>query len=408
MQSGWRVGSLFGIPFYLDPSWFLIILLISFSTAEQWQRAYPAWGMGISYLAAIAMAVLFFASVLLHELGHSLTALSQGIKVSSITLFLFGGIASIERESKTPGKAFQVAIAGPAVSLILFLLLGLLSTVVSDANNPVHVVAQNLAFTNLVLALFNLLPGLPLDGGQVLKAIVWKITGSRMKGVRWASKTGRFVGWMIIAYGMLIALKTSNPFSGLFTAFIGWFIIQNAGTYDRMTEIQEALLSLKAGDAMTREFRVVDAKMTLRRFADEYLLGKVNPEVFFASSDGRYRGLVADDILQNVERGEWETSDLFRIIQPLDHIPTAEEAAPLVRVIQRMEHDEMRRMTVLSPAGAVAGVIDRGDIVRALAEKLRVPVADTIIKQIKEEGAYPAGFPLASIAQSAIEATEKG
>jgi Zn-dependent protease/CBS domain-containing protein len=385
----------------------LIIVLISASTAQQWHKAYPDWGLGIAYIAAISMALLFFASVLLHELGHSLVAIAQGNKVSSITLFLFGGIASIERESKTPGKAFQVAIAGPMVSILLAVLLGGVTLFVGNRNSPVYVIAENLALTNLVLAIFNLLPGLPLDGGQVLKSIVWKITGSRMKGVRWASKSGRFVGWMIIAYAIAIGLRTSNPFNSLFLGFIGWFIVQNASTYDRMTEIQEALLALKAGDAMTREFRVVDAKMTLRRFADDYLLGKTNPEVFFASSDGRYRGLVADETLNTVERSEWETSDLFRIIQPLDDIPTAEETSPLARVIQRMENDEMRRMTVLSPAGAVAGVIDRGDIVRALAEKLRVPVADAIIKQIKEEGAYPSGFPLGEIAQSAMESSEK-
>jgi Zn-dependent protease len=404
MVSGWRVGSIFGIPIFIDPSWFLILLLIAVSMGGEWSSVYPQWGGAIAYLAALVTGILFFLSVLLHELGHSLVALTQGIKVSSITLFMFGGIASIEQESKTPGQAFQVAIAGPSVSLALAFLFHFLTTVVPQETNPIHVAVWSLAVTNLWLAIFNLLPGLPLDGGQILKAGVWKLTGSRFKGVRWAAKAGRLVGGTLIALGVVLAFSSSS-FSGLWIALVGWFIVQNASTYDRITELQEALLDLKAGDAMTREFRVVDAHMSLRRFADDYLLGASRPEVFFAASEGRYRGLVADDDLNSVERSEWETESLFRIIHPLNTIPTVEEATPLVKVIQQMETEQLRRMTVLSPAGAVAGVIDRGDIVRALAHKLKMTVSDSVIKQIKEEGVYPMGFQLGAIAQSAIEAT---
>jgi Zn-dependent protease/CBS domain-containing protein len=405
MQSGWRIGSLFGIPLYIDLSWFIILFLIALPTASNWQLRYPEWSVSTAYLSAFAMAILFFGSVLLHELGHSLVALSQGIKVTSIKLFLFGGIASIERESKTPGKAFQVAIAGPAVSLVLSILLALLATVYPGVNTPIDVIAQYLATTNLVLALFNLLPGLPLDGGQVVKAAVWKATGSRFKGVRWAAKAGSLLGWSAIALGGFSLLSGAS--NGLWFILLGWFGIQNAGSYDRMTEIQETLLSLKASDAMTREFRVVDANMRLREFADNYLLLAAQPEVYFASSDGRYRGLVASDDLQSVERSRWEQETLFKIIHPLDKIATVEEATPLATVIQQLEADTLRRMTVLSPAGAVSGVIDRGDIVRVLAQKLKMPIADSLIKQIKEDGTYPPGFPIAALAQSAMEAVER-
>lgn len=405
MQSGWRIGSVFGIPLYIDLSWFIILFLIALPMAANWQIRYPEWGVATAYLSAFAMALLFFGSVLLHELGHSLVALSQGIKVTSIKLFLFGGIASIERESKTPGKAFQVAIAGPAVSLVLSVLLTLLVTVYPGVDTPISVIAQYLATTNLVLALFNMLPGLPLDGGQVVKAAVWKVTGSRFKGVRWAAKSGSVLGWTAIALGIFSLVSGAS--NGLWFILLGWFGIQNAGSYDRMTEIQEALLSLKASDAMTREFRVVDAGMSLREFADKYLLLATQPEVYFASSDGRYRGLVAADDLQSVERSRWEREKLFQIIHPLDTIATVEEATPLATVIQRLEKDALRRMTVLSPAGAVSGVIDRGDIVQALAQKLKMPIGDSLIKQIKEDGTYPAGFQIAALADSAVEAAEK-
>ncbi|MDX2243474.1 MAG: site-2 protease family protein [Leptolyngbyaceae cyanobacterium bins.302] len=401
MQGGWRVGSLFGIPLFIDPSWFLILAFLIFRNGLVWQDKYPNWGLTLTYGAAAVMALLLFASVLLHELGHSLVARSQGIKVNSITLFLFGGVASIDQESKTPGQAFQVAIAGPAVSLLLFGLLGALLLTVPEASNPLNVMAGNLAFVNLFLALFNLLPGLPLDGGQILKAAVWKATGSRFKGVHWAAKTGKALGWLAIFFGILTITT-----GGLWLALIGWFVLQNASSYDRLTELQEALLSLKASDAMTREFRVVDAEMTLRRFADDYLLGNSSSEVYYASSDGRYRGMVITDDLHYVERSEWETQKLYRIIQPLAEIPSVEENSPLVDAIQQMESRQLRRMTVLSPAGAVSGVIDRGDVVRALAQKLRMTVSDAIIKQIKDEGTYPPGFQLGAIAQAAIEASD--
>ncbi|MBD0336188.1 MAG: site-2 protease family protein, partial [Cyanobacteria bacterium Co-bin13] len=184
MQSGWRVGSLFGIPFFIDTSWLVILLLVTYSYGVDpvWQNAWGtlAWGMGL------ILALLLFSSVLLHELGHSLAAKQQGIQVNSITLFLFGGIAAIEQESKTPGEAFQVAIAGPLVSFGLYLLLTALGTL-PILPEPAQVVAINVAQINLVLTLFNLIPGLPLDGGQVLKALVWKITKSRTKGIRWAA-----------------------------------------------------------------------------------------------------------------------------------------------------------------------------------------------------------------------------
>ena len=403
MQSGWRVGSLFGIPLFIDPSWFFVLVLVAVPRGMLWQMRYPEWGTFTAYLAGGMMALLLFGSVVLHELGHSLVAQSQGIKVNSITLFLFGGIASIDQESKTPGKAFQVAIAGPAVSFGLFALLALLSLVIPGFNNPVNVLAKNLSAINLVLALFNLIPGLPLDGGQILKAAVWKFTGNRFKGVHWAAKVGKTLGWIAIILGLSASLLRGD-FSGFWIALLGWFAVQNASNYDRITDLQEALLQIKASDAMTREFRVLDANMTLRQFADEYLLDTARSAAYYAASDGRYRGMVGVDKLHHVERSQWETETLFHIVSPLSEIPTVMETTMLVDVIQRLESDNLRRITVLSPAGAVSGVIDRGDIVRALAQKMNVPIGDAVIKQIKEEGIYPPGFQLASLAQSASEA----
>jgi CBS domain-containing protein len=316
---------------------------------------------------------------------------------------LFGGIASIEQESKTPGKAFQVAIAGPIVSLSLALLLGGLTKILPGAESPLRIVVANLAIINLVLALFNMIPGLPLDGGQVLKAAVWKATGDRFKGIHWAAKSGQILGWLAISLGLWMAL-VGGDFGGLWIALLGWFGVQNANNYQRLTDLQEALLQIKASEAMEREFRVVDADMTLRQFADEYLLAPTRSQVYFAASDGRYRGLVNVEDLQSIERSEWEHRTLQQIVQPLGDIPTVIETTPLVDVIQLMESQQLRRVTVLSPAGAVAGIIDRGDVVQALGQKMNLRLPEAFIKQIKEEGSYPPGLQLGAIAQATAEA----
>lgn len=396
MQGSWRIGSLFGIPLFLDPSWFFILAFVTIINALD---LYPTFGSVLAGSAGLGMALLLFASVVLHELGHSLTARSQGIKVNSITLFIFGGVASIDQESKTPGEAFQVAIAGPAVSLTLFGLFYLLSQVLPSSHVG-QVLTLDLARINLVLALFNLIPGLPLDGGQVLKAAVWKLTGNRFQGVRWAATSGKTLGGSAIALGLVLVLLTGQ-WGAIWLTLIGGFIFRNASAYDRLTTLQEALLQLVALDAMTHDFRVVDANQTLRSFADEYILADIQtPMPYYAAAHGRYRGLVAIEDLHFVERSRWESQTLESIVRPLSEIATVEEKTPLVEVIKSLEASHINRLTVLSPAGTVAGVVDRGDIVRAVATKLKLPITEAEIKRIKAEGSYPQGLQLPAIAQA--------
>ncbi|NJK38181.1 MAG: site-2 protease family protein [Oscillatoriales cyanobacterium RM2_1_1] len=397
MQAGWRIGSLFGIPFFIDSSWFLIVAFITIAYSQD----YAAQGTVLSWGAGFVVALLLFGSVLLHELGHSLVAKSQGIKVNSITLFLFGGVAAIDQESKTPGQAFQVAIAGPLVSLGLFVILSLTAQVLPSSNLSTALI-ERAAGINLVLALFNMIPGLPLDGGQVLKAAVWKFTGNRFTGVRWAARIGQALGWSAVALGLTTFLLASQP-GGLWIALIGWFVLRNASSYSRMTALQEALTQIKAVDAMTREFRVVDAHLTLRAFADEYLILSDGTSIYFAASEGRYRGLVPLEPLRNTERSQWETKTLQDIAVALDELVTVPEKATLAEVINSMELQQMPQITVISPAGSVAGIIDRGDIVQAVGKYLKVPIAPAEIKRIKNEGNYPPGLPLPAIARNASQ-----
>jgi Zn-dependent protease/CBS domain-containing protein len=399
-NANWQVGAIFGIPLYVDSSWFLILALVTFANGVSWQQLYPNWILGTAWILGFAMALLLFVSVVFHELGHSLVARSQGIKVNSITLFLFGGIASIEEEAKTPEHAFQVAIAGPAVSISIFLLLALVDGFTA-AESPLQVLLQSLGEINLVLAVFNLIPGLPLDGGQILKALVWKVTGNRLQGVRWAARVGQALGWIAVTLGLAFTFLLGE-ISGLWVTMLGWFGLRNAYIYERYTQLQEALLQLKAQDAMSRDFRVVDANKSLRQFTDSYLLDTMRRSAYFAAAEGRYRGLIDLEGLNTIERSQWEIQPVQTVVRSLQQIPTVRQDTPITEVIERLESEHLNLITVLSPADAVAGIIDRGDAVKALAHKLHLPISEEDIRRIKEEGSYPSSLQLPAIARTVM------
>ena len=294
--------------------------------------------------------------------------------------------------------AFFVAIAGPLVSFalgIIFLTIGNLN----EKSALLNYLTDDLGRINLFLGFFNLMPGLPLDGGQVLKALVWKVSGDRVTGVRWAARSGKFIGGLGLCLGLLVILSLGD-FSGAWLALIGWFVWRNADAYDRLTDLQNSLLSILAAEAMTRNFRVVDANLTLKEFIDAYVIQNSQANcLYYAASEGRYRGLVRVDTLQEIERSEWDWLTLKDIAQPLTEIPSVAEKTPLVTVVDLLEKNSFgdRILTVLSPAGAVAGVIDRGDIIKVLALKHRLPIPDTEIQRIKAEGTYPPFLPLATL-----------
>jgi Zn-dependent protease len=400
MRGQWQIGSFFGIPFYLDTSWFIIVGLVSLANATEINQQIlgnnQIWLGGV---LGLLLALLLFASVLLHELGHSLAARTQGITVNSITLFLFGGVAAIERESKTPLGAFWVAIAGPLVSFALFIIFWTMGNL-GQQWLIVRYFGQNLGQINLFLGLFNLIPGLPLDGGQILKALVWKLSGDRLVGVRWAARSGQGIGLIGVALG-LISLFVIGDAGGAWLALVGWFVWRNANAYERTSNLQSGLKMIRATEVMTREFRVVNANLTLREFAETYLLqGNQNLVPYYAASDGRYRGLVRVNLLQDIERSEWDWLTLQDIAIPLTESPHVGENSNLVEIINQLERSGDRALTVLSPAAAVAGVIDRGDVVKAIVTQQGLPIPEAEIKRIKQEAVYPSYLPLVNLVKS--------
>lgn len=365
-----RVGNLFGIPFYVASSWFLVLGLVTWSYTSGLAAQFPGLGGSLPWLLGLLTALLLFASVLAHELGHSFVAIRQGIEVKSITLFLFGGLASLEKESKTPAEAFWVAIAGPLVSLLLF---GLLTAInVSTAvSGPLAAILGVLAYVNLALALFNLIPGLPLDGGNILKALVWKITGNPYKGVVFASRVGQFIGWIAIASG-LIPLLLFGTFGNFWNLLIGWFLLQNAGRAAQSATLQEKLKGLTAADAVTPDSPVVPAHLSCREFADEIILGNANWQRFLVTDDqGQLVGAIAVDDLKIIPTSRWSEMQVRDLMQPIDQSAVVQSEQSLLEAVMLLEQQQRSALPVIGDNGVLVGLLEKASILRLLEKRVQ-------------------------------------
>jgi Zn-dependent protease len=377
MNGNLRIGSLFGIPFYVNFSWFLILALVTWDYGQQFS-AFPGLGAA-AWVLGLGTALLLFASVLAHELGHSLVAMRQGIPVNSITLFIFGGLASLGEESKTPADAFWVAIAGPLVSLGLF---GLLTGVESFAglSGPLAAIVSLIAALNLALALFNLLPGLPLDGGNVLKAIVWKITGKPYRGIAFASRAGQVLGWTGIGLGILGELNIS-PIGNIWTLLIGWFLLQNAGRYAQAASVQEQMSGLTAADATITPSPIVQADLSLREFANQHIIGSpVKWKKYFVVNEiGEWIGEINVESMNAIPTNDWWNVSVRELMQPKKPAETIVANQPLLDVVTLLEQKKLTELVVLGDGGALVGLLDRSSVAELLqrrADAKAAPVAE--------------------------------
>lgn len=374
MNGSLRVGSLFGIPFYVNLSWFLILGLITWDYGNQLGLAFPQLG-ALSWALGLVAALLLFASVLAHELGHSFVALRQGIPVKSITLFIFGGLASLGEESKTPGESFWVAIAGPLVSLLLF---GLFTTInfVTGITGPLAAIIGLIAYINLALAVFNLLPGLPLDGGNVLKAIVWKITGKPYKGIAFASRVGQLLGWIGISLGVLNLVGLSS-IGNIWTLLIGLFLLQNAGRYAQAATVQEQLSGLTAADAVFPNSPVVSADISLREFANNYIIGNpANWQKYLVIDEAdRLLGEVSVNALKTIPTNDWWDIQVRNLIQPIEQLETIPSDKPLLEVVNLLEEKDIPTLVVLKDGGALVGLLEKASVLQLLQKRAQANLA---------------------------------
>jgi len=359
-----RVGNLFGIPFYIHPSWFLVLGLVTWSYGGGLSAEFPQLSGVMALGLGLITALLLFASVVAHELGHSFVAIRQGINVNSITLFIFGGLASLEKESKTPGGAFWVAIAGPLVSLLLCGIVTAIG-VTTAVTGPLAAILGVLASVNLALALFNLIPGLPLDGGNVLKAIVWKVTGNPYKGVTFASRVGQVFGWVAIASGIFPILYFGS-FANVWNLLIGFFLLQNAGNAAQFARVQEKLTGLTAADAVTTDSPIVSAHLSLREFADDQIVQGQNWRRFLVTNNaGQLVGAIALDDLRNIPTTSWTETQIQQVMRPIQST-TIKSSQPLLEVVQLLEQQKLSALPVILDNGVLLGILEKAAIIQLL------------------------------------------
>lgn len=384
MQRGISVIKLFGIEIRLDPSWFFIFFLITWNLATAFGSLHPEWSVTLRWGGAAAAALLFFASVLVHEYAHSLVARAQGVDVRTITLHLFGGVSNIERHPPSPRAEFLITIVGPITSFVLgiaFLLLGgvQLGQMASatqqpealiQALGPLPTLLLWLGSINIILAIFNLVPGFPLDGGRILRSILWAATKNLTRATRWASGVGQAVAWSFIVGGIAMAFGAQLPFfgtgviSGLWLAFIGWFLNNAAVASYQQILVQDVLEDVTVRRIMHTEPSTVPAHISLEMLVDDYMMAS-DERSFPVMDGGQVVGIVAIEDVRKVPRGEWPRRHVVDVMTTLEDMKSVEPQTPAAEALSILGRMDVKQLPVMEN-GRLAGLLRRKDILRWL------------------------------------------
>jgi Zn-dependent protease/predicted transcriptional regulator len=358
-----ELGRIFGIRIGINWSWLVVFALISWTLAA---GVFPETNPGLSdgaYIAmAIVAAVLFFVSLLLHELGHAFEAQREGMEIEGITLWLFGGVAKFKGMFPSAGAEFRIAIAGPLVSLALGVAFSLGAWAISTTDAVDAVVAW-LGYINLALLVFNMLPALPLDGGRVLRSALWHFRGDFLTATRAAARFGRGFGVLLIAGGLFLFI-VQGSFSGAWLAFIGWFLLQAATAEDRYALVSETLGGVRVRDLMVREPVTVPASMSIARFMDEIAWNRRYTS-YPVVDGGRVVGLLAFRCVAEVPRSEWEERLVRDCMVPRERVPVFAEDDAAVDALAALSDTDLNRGIVLED-GRLTGFVSITDLARAL------------------------------------------
>jgi Zn-dependent protease/CBS domain-containing protein len=361
MKANVRLGRIWNIPIGLNSSWFLIFGLVTWSLAlGVFPAAVPGLDGGVYWLLGAATSVLFFGSVLAHELGHAFLALRNSVPVRAITLFFFGGVAEITREPKSAGAEFRIAIAGPLVSVALAALFGLFG-LLAQASPEIAAPALWLARINLILALFNMLPGFPLDGGRVLRAVIWRFNGNELRATTLASRVGKLVAWGMIGFGVLSTLM-GNLFGGVWLAILGLFLNGAAVGSRQQAGIRQALQGVSAGQLMSRTILRVPSWVTAGDLLTPSTLSQGHRS-FLVEDFGQVRGVLAlSDVARNAG-GQWRTAKVEQLLTPWEELVTVQPDTDGAAVLQLMaEHNLAQVLVTGAGAREVLGIISQEQI----------------------------------------------
>jgi len=362
--TSWRVGRIAGIEVRVDSSWVVIALLITYSMYLRASILYPELSGGGAVALGILATVLFFGSVLVHELAHAVVSQARGIRVQDITLFLFGGATRARVESRGPADEFLIALVGPLTSALLAALFGIVATLGRDVlSTPVVGTFGYLAWTNLLLAVFNLLPGFPLDGGRLLRSAIWKATGSLRRATRVASLAGQAVGWLLVAAGVA-SLLGGNLAGAIWFAFIGWFLVQAARASYQELQLRDMLRGVEAEDVMAGDLVRIPPELSLQDAVDDYFM-RYDHGAFPVDEQGRTIGLLTLRGVRRVPKEQWPTRRVRDHMVPLgDQVVVAPEAR-MDDVLGKLQDGDAGRVLVVQD-GEVVGIITPSDLTRWL------------------------------------------
>lgn len=370
-MKGFKLGTILGFDIRIDLSWLLIFFLVLWTLSTNlFPFNYPGL-TGATYLTmGIVGTLLFFTSILVHELSHSVVAKAKGIPVQGITLFAFGGVSQTRMDAENPGDEFQIAGIGPLTSLVIAGIAGLVWYVGRRAglSVPVVGVAAYLAWVNTLLAVFNLLPGFPLDGGRLFRSIVWKVTNNLKRATRIASIGGRILGYGLIALGFLqLFSPTPNFIGGLWFILIGWFLNNAAESSYQDLVVRMTLEGSRARDLMTLEPETVPAGLNLQELVDNYLMNR-NYQSFPVVSDEHPIGLVTLTQVKQTPRNEWQQRTVSDIMMPIDAGITVRPDEDMSSVLEHMQNARSRRLLVTTN-GHLEGILSVSDIANWLQRK---------------------------------------
>ncbi len=364
MQSQIKLGTIFGIQIGLHYSWFLIAILIVFSLSSQFHASNPNWGDTVIMTLAVGTAILFFVSLLLHELAHSVVAASNGLPVKEITLFALGGVSQIEKNPVSAKVEFWMAFVGPLTSAALGGIFLTLARWIGDpSSNPWIAMMLWLGYINLSLAGFNLLPGYPLDGGRVLRALIWWKTGDADRSTEIAAKAGQIVAFGFIALGVFRFFGGAG-IGGLWIAFIGWFLLQAARESYLQVGLAHALSGVLVADVMSRDCPTVDGWQNIQNFVDQVLL-RTGQRCFMVVDKGEITGLVTPHEVKQIDRAKWPFMTLHDIMRPLEDLRAVTPDVPLTSALESMSRYDLNQLPVIVN-GHLEGVLSRAQILSYL------------------------------------------
>lgn len=365
MKTNVQFGRIWNIPIGINYSWLLIFALATWSMAMGFfPSVLPGMDAGAYWLLGVITSLLFFGSVLAHELGHAALALRNGVPVRAITLFFFGGVAQITREPRTAGAEFRIAIAGPLVSVALAGLFGLVA-LVGQGIPVIAAPALWLARINLVLAAFNMLPGFPLDGGRVLRAIIWRATQSEMRATHLASLAGQVVAFGFIGVGLVNAL-TGTLFNGLWLVFLGLFLNSAAAGSRQQAQMQRALRGLTVGQVMSRNVLRVPSWVTVGDLLTPSTLSQ-GQRAFLVEDFGQVRGMLSLADVGRTPRSEWRMMKVEQLMTPRDKLVVVQPETDIQGAMQLMEERNLPQLLVMDAAhDEVLGVLSSEQILNYL------------------------------------------